>query len=72
MFDRLRGNIHNMPLWKSMYSWINDIEDYTIEIITINLRMTLHGGCYNVRFDIWVKYEKQVFAVFFFLQRHVN
>ena len=55
-----------------MYIWINDIEVYTIEIITINLRMTLHGGCYNVRFscDIWVKYEKQGFAIFFFfLQR---
>ena len=54
-----------------MYIWINYIEVYTIEIITINLRMTLYGGCYNVRYDIWVKYEKQVFAIFF-LQRHIN
>ena len=47
-----------------MYIWINDIEVYTIEIITINLRMTLRGGCYNVRCEIWVKYEKKVFAIF--------
>ena len=60
-----------MPLWKSMYIWINDIEVYTIEIITINLRMTLHGSCCNVRCDILVKYEKQVFAIFV-LQRHAN
>ena len=48
-----------------MYIWINDIEVYTVEIITFNPRMTLHGDCYNVRCDIWVKYEKQVFAIFF-------
>ena len=48
-----------------MCIWINDIEVYTIEIITINLRMTFDGGRYNVRCDIWVKYEKQVFAFFF-------
>ena len=56
---------------KNMYIWINDIEVYTIEIITISRRMTLHGDCYNVRCDIWVKYEKQVFAIYF-LQRHAN
>ena len=54
-----------------MYIWINDIEVYTFEIITINLRMTLHGSCCNVRCDILVKYEKQVFAIFV-LQRHAN
>ena len=62
-----------ITMWNSMYIWINDIEDwnmYTIEINIINPCKTLHGGCYNVSCDIWVKCDKKVFVIF--LQTHAN